>query len=242
MKIAVCDDEIIFQRQLMAFLNDYYKSLDVVIETFSSGEELLQEYRSGQFYDLLFLDIELGGLDGIATAQKIREYDSKGMVVFLTSHTEFAMEGYEVSAIRFLSKPIMETKLLETLREINNRIQQRKKLILHINSEDIVIDLENIIYMESMRNDVYLYVMMGNRKEERLEEIKVRKRITELDEELNENQFYRCHRSYIINLDYVISYNKNKVKMKMDKMIPVSRGKEKELRDKIICNIRKRGI
>jgi DNA-binding LytR/AlgR family response regulator len=242
MKIAICDDEIIFQKHLEVFLNSYYKSLDIIIESFSSGEELLQKYRTGCLFDLLFLDIEMAGLDGISTAKKIREYDSKEMIVFLTSHTEFAMEGYEVNAIRFLRKPLQESKLLETLLEANSRIQQRKKLILHTNSEDLAIELDNIIYIESMKNDIFFYVLAGNGKEGRVEEIKVRKRIMELADELSKKQFYRCHRSYIINLDYVISYKKDQVKMKMDKIIPVSRGRDKELRDKIINNVRKRGV
>ena len=116
MRIAVCDDEKVFGESLKGYLESYYRSLDVLIEVFYSGQALLQRCRGGRLpFDLIFLDIEMEPTDGICTARCLREEGQDVLIVFLTSHFEFAAEGYEVNAFRFLTKPVNREKLAAVL-------------------------------------------------------------------------------------------------------------------------------
>lgn len=127
MKIAVCDDEPIFRKQLKAILEEYYCSLDVLVLSYSSGEELLGAVKGNPF-DLVFLDIEMEGIDGLETAKRLNELVSDLPVILLTSHTELAMEGYEVRAFRFLGKPVDKRKLQEALGAFEKLRQQEQKI------------------------------------------------------------------------------------------------------------------
>ncbi|WP_162300654.1 LytR/AlgR family response regulator transcription factor [Anaerosacchariphilus polymeriproducens] len=237
MKIAVCEDEKLFQNQIIKLIDKYYHNLDTLIDTFDSGEEFLKRYQSGYTYDLILLDIEMKKLDGITTAKKLRAFGGNEFIVFLTSHTEFAMEGYEVEAVRFLAKPVKEEKMFETLKEIDRRMEQRETMLLHTQKEEVIVEIRDIVYIESVRNDVFVFVRNnseGDKGKYFLSEYRVRKRIKDFEMELSKKQFFRCHRSYIINLDYLTSYHAREVTIFSDICLPISRGRDKELKEKII--------
>lgn len=237
MKIAICEDEKLFQNQIIKLIDKYYHSLDTLIDTFDSGEEFLKRYQSGNTYDLIFLDIEMRKLDGIMTAKKLREYGGREFIVFLTSHTEFAIEGYEVDAVRFLTKPVNEAKIVETLKEIDRRMGRKKTMLLHTQKEEVIIEIRDIVYIESVRNDVFVFVRnnrKGDQGKNSLREYRVRKRIKDFETELSQKQFFRCHRSFIINLDYLNSYQAKEVTIFSEICLPISRGRDKELKERII--------
>ena len=104
MKIAICDDEKIMQEYLKEEIDSYFQSLDVLTLCYSSGEELLADYEKQQ-YDMVFLDIEMKGLNGLQVAKLLHAWKKDLPIVMVTTHTELAMEGYEVQAFRFLAKP-----------------------------------------------------------------------------------------------------------------------------------------
>ena len=111
MKIIVCDDEKYICEDLEKRLREYYQSLDVLILSVSSGEELLRTMeREPEEAACIFLDIEMKGMDGLETARRLRADYPDLPVLLLTSHTELAMEGYEVQAFRFLAKPLRQEK------------------------------------------------------------------------------------------------------------------------------------
>ena len=119
MKIMICDDEIYIRDTLKQHLKEYYSSLDVLILSASSGEELLRlvEREQGDVF-CIFLDIEMEGMDGLETARRLRAEYPALPILLLTSHTELALEGYEVQAFRFLAKPLRQEKLVEALRAV----------------------------------------------------------------------------------------------------------------------------
>ena len=116
MRIAICDDEKILQEQLKVEIEGYFNSLDIMTVCFNSGEALLVDFEKNQ-YDIVFLDIEMNGLNGLQTAKYLHEKKKDLPIVLVTSHTELAMEGYEVQAFRFLGKPIDRNKLYATDRK-----------------------------------------------------------------------------------------------------------------------------
>lgn len=113
MRIAVCDDEEACRMQVK---NEVEKilGLDVVVDLYPSGRELLAGFEKFS-YDIIFLDIEMPGMDGISLARKLRTKDGTVFLVFLTGHIEYALKGYEVNALRYLTKPVKEEKLKEVL-------------------------------------------------------------------------------------------------------------------------------
>lgn len=122
MKIAVCDDEEIFSMKLKKYLEQYYNSIDLIIDVFKSGEDFIRKIKSlTDRYDIVFLDIEMSPIDGIETAKKLRENNKDVIIIFLTSHGEFATDGYEVDAFRFLIKPVQEVKLKRALQDVQKK-------------------------------------------------------------------------------------------------------------------------
>ncbi len=227
MRIAVCEDERIFRKQLVSYLEKVITSLDVIIEEYESGERLLEAYEKKKRYDVIFLDIEMKQLDGIQTAKKIRTYGQDEAIVFLTSHTEFALDGYEVNALRFLEKPVKEEKLRETIQTIQGLYKETKSMLLHSKEGEYRIAPERMLYVESVGNDLYLYMEDGK-------EYKVRKNLKDFYAEVDQRMFFQCHRSYLINLTHVSSYHTKEVVLKDGTSIPVSRGKATALRDRLM--------
>lgn len=218
MKIAVCDDEPIFLEMIRKELEQYYKSLDVMIETFHSGEDLLRVIkRNPQIYRCIFLDIEMPGLSGLDTAEKVKEMGLSIPVILLTSHTEYAMQGYEVGAFRFLGKPVEQEKLHQALESVEKMEAEGRRLSVRVDGKDLFIPVEEILYLKS--ENVYLSIQ--TEKERYLIRGKIKDQLFQLPEE----QFFQIHRSWIINLRKVYSYDGKKVFLTEGTQIPVGRSR-----------------
>lgn len=224
MRIAICDDENIFREQLKNYLIKYYRSLDVVIEPFPSGEIFLEAYKKNpQTFELIFMDIEMKQLDGISTAKKLREYNQDVILIFLTSHVEFALEGYEVDAFRFLAKPVNEKKLIGALQDVQCEMDQNKKILIKDFDKEIFVKHKDIISIEAQNVNVNIKTMDNS--------YVIRKSLQQMEEELKGTMFYKSHRSYLINLGYVADYNNKLITMENGEQIPLSRNKLTELKE-----------
>lgn len=231
MKIGICDDESIFREQLKTMLEDYYHSLDVLIISCSSGEELLQEIEKKQ-YDLVFLDIEMQGMDGLETAKRVHSIKADLPIIFLTSHTELAMEGYEVQAFRFLAKPVAVQKLQEALHAFETTLQQEQKLMIVEDGMNRYLSCADIQYIKS--ENVYLQIVTKQGSH------LVRKKLKEQIEELPKDTFMLVHRSYIVNLNEVASFDGNVIVLKGGFEIPVSRGNREAFKAKMLQLLKRR--
>ncbi|PXV91521.1 LytTR family two component transcriptional regulator [Lachnotalea glycerini] len=231
MKIAICDDEKIFREQLKNYLYQYYKSLDVVIEGFSSGESFLTVYQSNpQAYELIFMDIEMETLDGIKTAKKIRDFNREVILIFLTSHLEYAMDGYEVDAFRFLAKPVSQIKLKVALQDVQNEINRNKKMLIKDFDKEILIKYRDIVTIEAQNVNISIHTMNDF--------YLIRKTLAKMEEEVKGTMFYKPHRSYLINLGYIMHYTNKLITMENGDLIPLSRNKLKELKDALIFYVK----
>ena len=123
MRVAICDDEKIQLSITKTSVENSYNSLDLIVDTYTSGIELLNAVDVVN-YDLIILDIEMPGVNGIDTAKRLRKIEDKTAIVFLTSHVEYALEGYEVNALRYLTKPASTEKLSEIITYL---LEQKKK-------------------------------------------------------------------------------------------------------------------
>lgn len=130
MRIAVCDDETVWMEQTKKRLEQIYVSLDLLVDTFSSGKQLLERAKSVSF-DLVILDIEMPKMDGLQVAKSLRAMGEETEIVFLTSHVEYALKGYEVQALRYLTKPVDAEKLAKCFLQ-NSILLDKKNVVLLI--------------------------------------------------------------------------------------------------------------
>ena len=230
MRIAVCDDEERFLTDIRRHIDKIYSSLDVIVDCYNSGKNLLKSFEK-QPYDLVFLDIEMPEMDGITLARKLRDLSGKLNIVFLTGHVEYALEGYEVNALRYLTKPVKEEKLFEVLRYVSDKLTENRKLKIRLDGEDTFIDVNDIIYLEAQNQYIMIYTKTGD--------YLVRYNISDYENELAKDGFFRTHRSYLVSLSKVKQVGKTDVVMEGDKTVPVSRGNIKSLKEALYSYIEK---
>lgn len=228
MRIAVCDDEELFRIEFKSVLDKVLINAEYDIDTFSGGSSLYEAFLKNPF-DLVFLDIEMPGIDGITLAKRLRAVSENVQIVFLTSHIEYALEGYEVNALRYLVKPVDMNKLSEVLKYIQDKKNNSRQIMIKQEGEDIVIDLSDIIYMESMDKNVRIVTSKS--------EYITRYNISDYEEELKNSGFLRIHRGYLISLSKVKKIVKNDVVMDGDISLPVSRSNIKTLKDALYAYV-----
>jgi two-component system response regulator LytT len=228
MRIAVCDDEELFRIEFKSVLDKVLINAEYDIDTFSGGSSLYEAFLKNPF-DLVFLDIEMPGIDGITLAKRLRAVSENVQIVFLTSHIEYAIEGYEVNALRYLVKPVDMNKLSEVLKYIQDKKNNSRQIMIKQEGEDIVIDISDIIYMESMDKNVRIVTSKS--------EYITRYNISDYEEELKNSGFLRIHRGYLISLSKVKKIVKNDVVMDGDISLPVSRSNIKTLKDALYAYV-----
>ena len=228
MRIAVCDDEELFRIEFISVLDKVLINAEYDIDTFSGGSSLYEAFLKNPF-DLVFLDIEMPGIDGITLAKRLRAVSENVQIVFLTSHIEYALEGYEVNALRYLVKPVDMNKLSEVLKYIQDKKNNSRQIMIKQEGEDIVIDISDVIYMESMDKNVRIVTSKS--------EYITRYNISDYEEELKNSGFLRIHRGYLISLSKVKKIVKNDVVMDGDISLPVSRSNIKTLKDALYAYV-----
>ena len=230
MRIAVCDDEERFLTDIKDHIYEIYNSMDVVVDCFTSGKNLINSFDK-QSYDLVFLDIEMPEIDGLTLAKMLREKSNELNIVFLTGHIEYALEGYEVNALRYLTKPVKKDKMLEVLHYVSEKLTKNHKLKIRVDGEDTFIDVNDIVYFEAQNQYIMIYTKTG--------EYLVRYNISDYENELVKDGFFRTHRSYLVNLSKVKKIGKAEVIMEGDKEVPVSRNTVKAMKEALYSYIEK---
>ena len=173
-------------------------------------------------------------MDGITLAKEIRKRTEQVQIVFLTGHVEYAIEGYEVNALRYLTKPVNEEKLKEVLRHVMDQNIQGKQLILREDGEDLVLNVSDIYYMEAQNQYVMIYASDG--------EHLIRANIGDFEEQLKNDGFYRIHRGYLVSLAKVKKLLKGEVSLEYHKnavTLPVSRSNVKPLKEALYAFVEK---
>lgn len=215
MRIYILDDEEIFLNQLSGSIYEILPALDNDVLKFQKPADLLEMHQKEK-PQAIFLDIEMPEMDGMAVAREIRKTDRETPIIFLTSHTELAMDGYEVNAFRFLSKPVNKEKLAKTISDIRAR-NKETNVILRQSGEDIVIKTKDILFIESDNNDIRVITTEGT--------YITRKKLQDFVEEVNriEDTIRKVHRSTAVNLAHVARIKDKEVILDTNQTIPISR-------------------
>lgn len=197
MRIAVCDDSS-FDRELIIDLLQHYfsrKSLSCELVQYENGVNLLCDIEEDAWFDIIFLDIYMNDILGIDVARKLRALQYNGEIIFLTSSSDFAVDSYDVAAAGYLLKPISVGKLCLFMdRVIQNfdastyQVRQRSKVIR--------IPFREIMFVESSNSKCILHREGGST-------YTMYKRLSEVENALNDGRFLRCHQSYLVNMDFI---------------------------------------
>ena len=235
MRLAIVDDESVYRSQVAELIGSVYGKAEVSCFLYADGSELIRSFENGFKIDAIFLDIEMKDVDGMTAAKKIREYSKDIPIIFLTSHTELAMDGYEVDAFRFLSKPVNEIKLRETLTDLEKKLKVDEKIVLKKDGEEIVYPISDLIYVEAANNCVRFCF--------RSDAVELRMKFTDavaLVDELS-SDFIKIHRSYYINLGHVRKLSAADVILDNKETLPVARSASAEAKKSLLEYIRRNG-
>lgn len=195
------------------------------IQCFNRAENLLSAVRK-QPFELLFLDILMNGMDGMELAKVLREEGYDGIIVFVTSSPEYAMAGYEVEAAQYLLKPVEEKKIEEIVTKLLARYQEPKSLTLTGSGGRIQkIKIDEIQYLEVYHRTLIFYCNDGK--------IEWTGTLDGIEESLPD-YFYRCHRSYLVNMNYVSGIVRYEYMLTNGERVPVAKNKYKEAQEELI--------
>lgn len=230
MRIAICDDQSVCLEQTHDAIKKCLQGADSRIDLFKSGVAFLRAFQERP-YDLAFLDIEMPEMDGITLSKGLRKLNKEVPIVFLTSHIEYALEGYEVNALRYLTKPVDPEKLRNVLAVVAERMRQQRTLWIKTEMGEQKLPVKEILFMEAQNQNILIYTTKGA--------YCVRFNLSDYEQELAEDGFFRVHRGYLVSLAHVKSVAKGALTLDNNTTLPVSRSKEKDLRDMLFQYIRK---
>lgn len=204
-EIAVCDDEEIIRQQIVRLIEKQEK--DCKIEEFATGDELL---IGKKHFDMIFLDIQMEGRNGVETARAIREYDEQTAIIFVTVVKEYVFEAFDVRAFHYLLKPIREQKFAEVFddawreAEKNHNKKEEPTLFIKGKNRSFMLKQREILYIENRANKVAIHTVKN--------EIEAWYAMRRLEEELGSG-FYRCHRGYLVNMEHIAEYSNDMIDM-----------------------------
>lgn len=217
-KVAICDDEMtslmINQALTEQVLTE--SGIEYEITTFDNMENMISALsKEDDDYDLLLSDILAVGMNGIEAAEELRRLGDKIPIVFISSTADYALDGYRVSALRYLQKPVQIDILKEAILEAyGSKKNKQENLSFQVGDRFYKVNLDDIIYLESSMRDTEVVT-----KNDR---IVVHNKFSDMEKKLPENRFCRCHRSYIINLSEVKDIARYRFLTKNGIEIPIS--------------------
>ena len=225
-KIAVCDDKNTDLESTAALCRQVLDNSDMLydITLFHSGSELIGSVSKGESYDIILLDMVMEGKDGMETARAVRSLDEDVFIIFASRNKELAIMGYEVSAVRYLAKPIDEIKLTEALLTCCSRIFDGTNILVPTDQGKYRIALSDIQFIEASDR--------GTRFTLTNESFHSRLKLNEAEAMLHHSTFILCHRAYIVNLSHVRHLRRYEFRLKSGEVVPVSKGRYNDIRSR----------
>ncbi|MBE6725710.1 MAG: response regulator transcription factor, partial [Ruminococcaceae bacterium] len=218
MRIAVIDDQPADRDYIAALVSRWAKDRDTAVTAipFPSAEAFLFDYSEDRDFDILLLDIEMGAINGVELAKTVRAENDAVQMVFITGFPDFIAEGYEVSALHYLMKPVDRDKLFSVLdRAAANLEKAERRLRVTFERRTDYVPFSKILYLEAQKQ----YVRIVTEREEYRMKASLAETAAQLDE-----FFFPCQRSFIVNLRHVARILPDRVVLKNGAEVPISRG------------------
>lgn len=215
--IAVCDDSRPDADYVISLVKGWAEITGnlAVIKVFQSAEEFMFHYEDEKNYDILLLDIEMGHMNGVELARKIRTKDREIQIIFITGYNEYIGDGYDVEALHYILKPVQKEKLHGILNRACEKLQKNQAaLFLQCSDGMERVPLYEIRYIEVRSNYVTIHGMR---------DYTLKTTLSKMEKELDDS-FFRIGRSYIINKRYIRKITKTEVWLEGDIIVPLSRG------------------
>lgn len=231
MNIAICEDETHFAAHLQDIVQQYLeqKARKAAILLYSSGEELS---CSGIIPDIILMDIQLSGKNGMDTMKRLREAGCNSQVIFITAYPEYVFQAFDVDAIQYLEKPIDQSKLFSALDKAWNRAvsDDEKTMILTKRASVSKVRIKDITYCEVFNHQTIIHTLSDR--------YSYSGTLDSLEPELDK-RFFRCHRSYLVNLDYVVDKEPGIALLVGGSKVFISRRKQQEFTLRLLESCRR---
>ena len=215
--VAICDDERVEITFLASIVRKWAaaRCVGVCLSEYESAESFLFSYEEKKTIDILLLDIQMGGMDGVSLAKKIRSANREIQIIFITGYMAYIADGYDVEALHYLIKPVTDEKLNAILDRAMDKLARNERAIFISHAgENTRIPLYEIRYIEVWHNYTTIHAKI---------EYTVKKTLGELEKELGDS-FFRVGRSGIVNLRFVQSTTRTEVHLLDGVVVPLSRG------------------
>lgn len=234
LKVAICDDEPYFRERMKETVLKYMlaKEHDYQIKCFESGDAYLKESTKESNYHIVFLDINMKGLNGIETAEAIRLLTPDTYIVFVTAYITYSPKGYMVNAIRYILKEDnnLENAVAECLDTIIDIMNYREiKCTFESQNRKLVLKVDRILYVESRLHKVIFFVM-----EESLVKYYIYDKLDTVSDMLKQFGFQRTHQSFLVNMKYVKNIERYKAILLNGMEISISKRYYKEIEEQYI--------
>ena len=226
-RVAIVDDSTTDAEFVHGILNSWadIRQANIQTEVFPSAEAFLFRYAEDKDWDILLLDIEMGAMDGVTMAKRVRQDNEAVQIVFITGYSDYIAEGYEVAALHYLMKPVNREKLLTVLdRAMEKRKQEERCLNLEAYGEMVRIPFYEIRYLDVHQNYVTVHAKA---------EYTVKRTLGDFEKELDD-RFCRVGRAMILNLKYIQRVTKTEVRLSDGTVLPLPRGAYEPLNRAII--------
>jgi len=198
LQIAIVEDEDLYAEQLKKYLYQYGKESNEPIEVtlFSDGEEIIESYKAQ--FDIILMDIEMRFMDGMTTAETIRKIDQEVIIMFITNMSQYAIRGYAVDALDYVLKPVSYFALTQKLDRAITRMKKRVKKYITISTSSGVrkMNVSEIYWIESQGHRLTYHTKQGEYEA-------TSNSMKEIEEKLSEENFFRCNKGYLLNLQQV---------------------------------------
>jgi DNA-binding LytR/AlgR family response regulator len=218
LNIAIVEDENVQALLLSKMVNQwsFKNNKPITIKLFSNSESFYFAWCEDKSFDILLLDIQMKGMNGLELAKEIRKSDDKLLIIFSTGLTDYIGVGYDVSALNYLIKPVDERKLFSCLDKACSRVSKEKSFIIaNTVGENVRILESELISAEAFGHYIKLETLKYT--------YEIKMNISELEKALDKDHFIRCHRSYIVGIRYISRIWKKEITLESGKNIPVSR-------------------
>lgn len=202
MKVAICDDEKVFHKEIINLLHRFQKArnIDIFMDHYENGNTLLQ---SNQEYDVIFMDYQMEEMDGIETARKLRGKNSDSVIIFISAYPSAALDAFEVQTFRFIQKPIDDNKLFKALNDYLKSVDYDNLLLINTHDGNYKIKMSEIIYLEG--DGKYTTIRTKDKA------LRVRLNLKQLEIKLPSSKFIRCSKSFVAGFEHISNHDNSNI-------------------------------